>query len=401
MIHSFSFKNFYSFNSEHEVSFVVDGNTPENNGYFVTPSGERISKALFVTGPNASGKTNVLKVVPFIVWLIMFSYDRRNDAAIPIEPFLLCKNKNNPISLSLTFEIDGAIYEYYISLTKEIILHESLFVTKFVSKRRGRRKLFVRQWNQHNKTYDISDASFHFSSSVKKRGRSNVSILSHAIRDGHKESLTILDFLRKIDFYVHKDGYDDDHQRNLRQAIEFYHDEINSSVKENVEKILKRYDIGVKAFDIVEKENEKGSYFNVSFLHTVNEESYSLPIYAESHGTQRLFVILSLIFRVLSEGGVVVLDEMDINLHPQIMEELLMLFLDPYTNPKNAQILLSSYSVTALNLFDKQQIVLTEKNEFGETEVWRLDEMGDDVRAGDNYFAKYLAGVYGGVPNIE
>jgi hypothetical protein len=76
------------------------------------------------------------------------------------------------------------------------------------------------------------------------------------------------------------------------------------------------------------------------------------------------------------------------------------LFVDPNTNSKNAQLLLSTHSHLILGKLDKYQIVLVEKNKDGISESWRLDEMGSDVRADDNYYAKYIAGAYGAVPKI-
>ena len=47
----------------------------------------------------------------------------------------------------------------------------------------------------------------------------------------------------------------------------------------------------------------------------------------------------------------------------------------------------------------KEEIYFTEKNSKGETEVYALRDI-DDVRRDDNYYAKYLNGIYGAVPRI-
>ena len=44
MIHQFSCKNFYSFLDETIVSFAVNDKAPKNDGYFMTASGDRLSK---------------------------------------------------------------------------------------------------------------------------------------------------------------------------------------------------------------------------------------------------------------------------------------------------------------------------------------------------------------------
>jgi predicted ATPase len=96
---------------------------------------------------------------------------------------------------------------------------------------------------------------------------------------------------------------------------------------------------------------------------------------------------------------VAVLDEFDVNLHPEMVLALFELFIQPETNPKNAQLLFSTHSHQILSKLDKYQIILTEKNDKGESESWRLDEMSG-VRADDNYYSKYIAGAYGAVPKL-
>jgi hypothetical protein len=52
-----------------------------------------------------------------------------------------------------------------------------------------------------------------------------------------------------------------------------------------------------------------------------------------------------------------------------------------------------------LSELDKQQIVIVEKDENNVSDAWKLDEI-EGVRAGENYYAKYLAGIYGGIPKF-
>ena len=87
MIHSFSCKNFYSFGELGFLNFVVNENAPQNNGYFKTGSGVRLSKVETVIGPNASGKTNLLKVLPFLKWMIVDSFNSKPEDLVVVQPF--------------------------------------------------------------------------------------------------------------------------------------------------------------------------------------------------------------------------------------------------------------------------------------------------------------------------
>src|SRR3989338_1664201 len=147
MIHSFSCKNFYSFGESAEINFTVNDNAPENNGYFKTPSGVRLSKVETVIGPNASGKTNLLKVLPFLKWLIIDSFNTKPEDPIVVQPFAFGEAKDQPTELSVVFEIDGKVYSYAFTLTKQRILNEELKLTSFVKEKKSSKKIFVRTWN--------------------------------------------------------------------------------------------------------------------------------------------------------------------------------------------------------------------------------------------------------------
>ena len=163
---------------------------------------------------------------------------------------------------------------------------------------------------------------------------------------------------------------------------------------------MSRFDLGLNGINIDKKQGANGmTTIEVQGLHMFNEQKKQLPIQYESAGTKQLFILLKTILQVLDRGGIAVLDEIDINLHPEIVLALFDLFIQPETNPKNAQLLLSTYSHLILSKLDKYQIVLVEKNENGASEAWRLDEVSG-IRADENYYSKYIAGAYGAVPKI-
>ena len=52
-----------------------------------------------------------------------------------------------------------------------------------------------------------------------------------------------------------------------------------------------------------------------------------------------------------------------------------------------------------LNILHKSQVMLVEKNEYNESTAWRLDSV-EGIRSDDNFYAKYMAGAYGAVPQL-
>ncbi len=404
MIYSFSCKNFYSFSDLATVSFAVNDKAPANNGYFSAISGNRLSKVETVIGPNASGKTNLMKVLPFLKWLITDSFNINPTTILPVKPFMFGEQKNRPTELSVDFEIKGDIYTYTFVLDERKIISEELKVKNKTNQKETSKKVFSRRWNDKNGKYELDDKRFNLPKEFGSSVRPNASIVSVAVRFNHKESQEIFDYWQKIETNVVEAGWVGDHllpnsAEQLLDALDFYSESGNEIIKQEAEQLLSRFDLGLDSFKIDKKKKEHGFSMDVKVLHSFGSQKQYLPMQYESSGTKQLFVLLKTVLSVLAKGGVAILDELDVNLHPEMVLSLLEMFIQPETNPNNAQILFSAHSHRVLSKLDKYQIVFTEKNERGESESWRLDNVSG-VRPDDNYYAKYIAGAYGAIPKL-
>lgn len=404
MIHSFSCKNFYSFGELATVNFVVNDNAPRNNGYLEADSSTRLSKVESVIGPNASGKTNLLKILPFLRWLIVDSFSMNPEAPIPVQPFAFSEQKDKPTELSVTFEVDSKIYTYNFILNKNKILAEKLELRNKTKERITSKKIFYRSWNENNKQYDFEGKNFGLPDGFENLLRSNASVIGTAGRLNHKESQEIAKFWQTLKTNTGEAGFVHDpiSQNIIPHWFEvLVHYSENETLKKEAENLLSRFDLGLEGISIDKKQAANSmTTIEVQGLHLFNKQKKQLLIQYESSGTKQLFILLETILQVLDRGGVAILDEIDINLHPEIVLALFDLFIQPETNPKNAQIIFSTHSHMVLSKLDKYQIILVEKNENGMSETWRLDEM-ENVRADDNYYNKYMAGAYGAVPKIN
>lgn len=403
MIHSFSCKNFYSFKELTTLNFEVNSNAPKNNGYFITKSGTRLSKVETVIGPNASGKTNLLKVLPFLKWFIVDSFNTKPEDPIAVQSFAFGKAKDQPTELSVVFEIGGKVYTYMFTLDKQRILSEELSATGFVNKKKGNKKLFTRIWNDQTHQYVFEGESFDLPKGFENLLRSNASVIGSAFRLNHKGSQEIAKFWQQIETNVVEAGWIGDYLIPNKipqwfEALIFYSD--NEALKKEAEKLLARFDLGLNGI-VFEKEKAGNGLTikNIQAIHSFNGKEQTLPILYESSGTKQLFIVLKTILQALENGSVAIVDEIDVNLHPEMVMALFDLFIQPETNSNNAQLLLSTHSHMLLSKLDKHQIVLVEKNKNGISEAWRLDEMSE-VRSDENYYSKYIAGAYGAVPKI-
>lgn len=90
-------------------------------------SGMNVLKTIGLFGPNASGKSNIIKAIRFCWSLILHSIDSNVGTVFDFAPFKFNGYDNQPSSFLINFVIDGIEYEYSFTLTRTAILDEALY----------------------------------------------------------------------------------------------------------------------------------------------------------------------------------------------------------------------------------------------------------------------------------
>jgi AAA15 family ATPase/GTPase len=121
----------------------------------------------------------------------------------------------------------------------------------------------------------------------------------------------------------------------------------------------------------------------------------------ESLGTQKVFAVMALILEAMEAGRVLVMDEMDLHLHPQIARFLVELMNDPEQNRGNAQFVFTTHNTNLidLNLFRRDQIWFIEKDERGRSSLYSLSDF--NVRTDLRVQKAYEVGRFGAVPFVK
>ena len=125
----------------------------------------------------------------------------------------------------------------------------------------------------------------------------------------------------------------------------------------------------------------------------------ALPASLESHGTRLFIGIFPYIIQALQNGGVALIDELDLAIHPLVLPEIIRWFHDPERNPHGAQLWMTCQNASLLESLAKEEVLFCEKDSRGRTTIYGLRDI-QAVRRGDNFYRKYLSGVYGAVPNV-
>ena len=394
MLHRYAFSNFQSFRERTEVSWLLDGRVPDAVWSGQASTGERVSTVMAVIGPNASGKTALLKPILFVDWFIRHSFATGPEALLPFRPHAGAEGE--PTEFEVEADFDGRLWRYTLRCTPQSVLHEALY-----AKHERMRYVFVREWNESSQSYDVKQQDFGMTPAEARKVRPNASLIATAAQYGVPLALRLVS--SHVWSNIHQLGrLPNDFDQLVSAATHFAGQE---SQREQLVRLLGAWDLGLNDLRVRELEtvlpDGKADKFWLPFgIHrAASGVSFELPFTQESSGTQGAFVLLSRLLPVLSAGGLAVIDEFENDLHPHMLEPILDLFANPATNPHHAQLLFTCHAMEVLNILHKSQVMLVEKDEHNESSAWRLDSV-EGIRSDDNFYAKYMAGAFGAVPQL-
>jgi len=399
MFLNFKIANYRSIGEEITINFNIRDS--QKLGAFAEINGQAINNVACLVGPNASGKSNVLKGIVHFLRCAHRSYSRPFYRYTRRFTNHFCCN-DSPTKFSTEF-IDNEIqYKYEVSIFNGVVQNEILQKWKKTTKRYS--YLFKRIGKE------ISfDKAIEINKQDLNRLGDDISLFSLMLELNYFEETAFLllrKFYSNIQFSLSSIEYDSKYKLNyISQTLQ----NDNILVDELIEE-LKAIDTGIFSLELENKKHifkspssEKIIERELSTIYTshmVANNDYPLIMSEESSGTFHYIEIFLHLSKVLQNGGLFIADELEQSLHPDLTDRIIKRFMNKDKNPNNAQLLFTTHNPWFLQDLTKTQIFITEKNNEAETEITRLDEI-NGVRNDENYFMKYIAGEYDGRPRIK
>ena len=402
MITKLEIENFYSIQDRQVLDLVVPGNAPAQTDHLMETwvgSQERVPKIIAIFGANGSGKSNVLRALSFMVWFVEHSFSFPDSMDLPFEPYNDDEYSGKPTRLKLWFPApespttqavqDGrwCMYCYELEISngrKQRVRHEAIYVWPPTTGRRTR--LFERSEDgtvKASKTFGLGAERAVLQRILKPKS----SVISTLAQLNHADANELVNLARSLRSNILIVKHDPPDQLVLQEYAE------QPELVEHLNREISRVDVGVHAFEV-----SRGSDGpNVMLRH--EGLSRPMPFHVESHGTQQFIRHFPYLDYALAIGGVAVIDELDMAMHPVMMGEILRWFRDPERNPHNAQLWMSCQSPSLLEDLQKDEIAFCEKDAQGRTDVFSLNDV-KAVRRDDNFYRKYMGGHYGALPLI-
>ncbi len=408
MLYRLEVENFYSIRDSQVLDLCIAPNVPDAEGRFAPifeGSDLRVPKVIALYGANASGKTNILKALEFIVTFARDS-TQRTVPGFYCERFNDDDSRSHPIRIAMEFggvmnlspdtasrvnageKVEQGVYRY------ELVLEVIDGVAQRVASETLRQKPQAQgKWQRvfERDAEGVVKDSRSFSMSgfqhLLKTLRPNVSVLSSFAFFQHPTAMLFVEAARKCIFHL-----DSIHSTSDQAMIDYLIKQPDVLSKLNQE--LKRIDVGVEDMSFQSFGNAP---LQPMFRHS--GLGVAMPWGLESQGTRAFIKMYPAIAFGLQGGGVVVIDELDASIHPLVLPEMLRWFHDrEIRNPSNAQLWFSCHNPSLLDELSKEEIVICEKDRRGRTTFHSL--MDVKVRRDENHYRKYLGGAYGGVPMI-
>lgn len=378
MILEYGVKNYYSFKEWSSVSFKLNQQCPKH-----ISQGDEFTKIIGVKGANASGKTNILKALNFLSNFCCNSFADKPKDSIQTRSFF---ESTDTTELFIEFKFDNILYRYEVELSQEKIYRETIFRTV------QRESKIIERINNKLK---VCNKEFNNLKIIKLR--SNASIISTAHQYGINELENTYAFFSRIFTNVHMYGMDDSHP-DVSVISKFFSE--NSSYFDFAKQIIMKYDPDIKDIDILTHDSDDETRYFPIFRYDISVPQNFLTFMEQSSGTKSLYLQLAKYKLTLDSGSLLVLDEFDINLHPEILPDLLSLFMDEKINDKKAQLIFTTHNTSVLDYLGKYRACLVNK-ENCESYIYRLDEIPGDILRNDRDITPiYRSGKIGGVPKF-
>ena len=419
MLIEFSVENFRSIKEKVTLSMVASGykELEENVISLKKPKEMRLLKSAVIYGANASGKSNVVRAFEFMVYFIRISHKMQINTPIDIHPFMLDEEyEKKESSFEITFIHKGVLYVYGFSVNKKRVTREYLY---FYPKLK-RNIIFERKMDKFKFTKDIA-----LQNKISERTLPNALYLSISTQMNYERTRDAFEWFEKVhtitpnsigSMLAYSPLFDIFGLSSLAylNTIKLMEDE---RIKNAILKIIKKADIAIEDIEIENKiedmeamSSKDGlkaiSQMEINFVHKRNAkeggtEKIKFDLQDESDGTKKLFRILAPWVDSLINGKLIVIDELDMRLHPLLTDMLVRMFNSRKHNKKNAQLIFTTHNTYLMkrDFFRKDQIWFTEKKVDQSTDLYSLYDV-KGVRKTENIEKGYLLGRYGGIPFI-
>lgn len=399
MLLRFQVSNYRSILNPAELSMIaIDEDRSATRGFDLLD--ERVLTVAGIYGANASGKSNTLEAIAWLSGAVRLSL-RGWDQGVPRDPHRFGEGPLTASGFEIDFIAKGVRHSYGLEVDTSAILHESLYSypqgrARMLFEREGEKVRFRRGLRRAKGIKDLLTPTTLVLSAGSRLRDPELIDVGRAISQVGTLGLRMRTGVRPLPLHSTFPLFEVG-PRRLSPSFS------DLEAREVALNLLQFADPHITRVERVEdEENSPDLSRRLAFVRDIGKESVPFELRDESAGTQAWFHLLGPALGALTRGEILLFDEIDASLHPRLSARLLDLFQDPETNPHGAQLIFTSHDTSLLNVLNRDEIWLTEKDAGGATSLVALAEFkGNRVRKSLNLERAYLQGRFGAVPEVD
>lgn len=379
----------------------------------VSEGNDKILPLAAIYGANASGKSNIYNAFRYMADYVIESF-KYGDEEEKFEeyrptPFLFDSVSNDAeSSFEVYFTIPGdkaqKTYNYGFCVDRHGVTEEWLNVKAKTARKYN--SVFYRSTEEN--TLDLSGLPKNSRDNIQVALEKQVLIVSLGAKLKVTKCKDIRDWFMANEFADFGDPFTNFFLSH-RLPKGFVDDD---SVQKKVIEYFASFDEHIKDFEIEKLPHDadsKEETYKISSLHKkIDSDTFAaIPLSMESAGTLKMFALYPELQDVLEKGSVFFIDELNARLHPLLVRNFLLTFLNPEINTKHAQLIFTTHDTWQLSnqLLRRDEVWFTEKDEQGISKLYSLadfvDESGTRIRKDESYEKNYLIGKYGAIPTLK
>ena len=425
MLIEFSVSNFRSFRERQTLSMVAAPRLRKRENVFKPElTGDKfpdLLKVAVIYGPNASGKSNLLKALG-VVQKITFREPSTRDIPLPISPFLFDPAlADEPSVFELHFIHAGIRYQFDLAATNERIVNEKLLAFP-----KGRESLlYERQHTAQGEIYSFGPqlkmgVSDDILDAWKKLTPPRLLFIAQAVANSSEELIPLkapFEWLKSSSFSV-LNGMDEMaavaqrlagkaelHAKDIASFLREVDVPISKIRTETIETLETRANVELRLNNSVTEQDKSApapSKRNKTILtHKTALGEADLSYEDESEGTKNLIGFwLPWITKNPSHGSdrLLVVDELDSSLHPKIVAAL----VEKHINSEiPSQLIFTTHDTHLMDakLLRRDQFWITERDINGATKLRSIHDF--EGRDSEDIEKRYYEGRYRGLPFVK
>lgn len=407
MICKFSVENFKAFAKKVELDFFANGNIKRLDYNYVNAGEKNILKTAGFYGPNNTGKTCILlSLISLRTLMLNEIHDSFENSFAGI---------GDVTTFDVEYYINGRYYNYSVSYNSK-------------TKKYEKEKLIKKEYNGSSSTstliFERSDAKLTWAGISPQLKKQNVAKLfsfsfpfmilfddpDNAIIDQAKNDYK--QFAESLIFLKMDSPIDISKTISLMQN--------DSKATKFIREFVKNCDLHISDFGFddnvisdanIEEELNKiannPSFIKETLKFYSKHNGYRVPsVFFDSVGTQKLIALSGYIYESLSQGKILIVDEIDSSLHHILAKAIVAMFNNILN--KKAQLIFTTHDVLLLdlkNMFRKDQIWLVDVLDESSSKITRLSEFTsrseNGIRGDEDITDYYLKGQFGSIPTPD